>query len=121
MRFESGVPVLNRNASQKGTDIMMTGRSCLTAAAMILIVHLAATPASAQPQTPTPPASAAASSGSPASIDTVRTLPCQRFKQIADGGWIMTGAAQTTGITVENALFPKGSAEAAILSHRCLP
>ena len=103
--------------------MVVTDRSSLiaTAAALLLIVPAAAKPAFAQAQTPTPPASATTSTGSPASIDTVRTLPCQRFKQIADGGWIMTGAAQTTGITVDNALFPKGSAEAAILSHRCLP
>jgi hypothetical protein len=34
---------------------------------------------------------------------------------------MMTGAAQVGGANVENLIFPKGTAEAVILSQRCLP
>ena len=103
---------------------MAINRPFLTATtAMILIARFGFSPALGQAQTPAArvaPASTAAI-GSPASVDTARTLPCRRFHQVPDGAWVMIVPAQSGTANVDTAVFPKGTAEAAILSQRCLP
>ena len=97
----------------------MSHRLFLTAtAAAVSLAGFGASPPPALPRTPAAPTAAI---GSPASVEVTRTLPCGRFHQVPDGAWILTGSVQAGGANVDSMVYPKGTAEAAILSQRCLP
>jgi hypothetical protein len=87
------------------------------AAAAVSLASFGASPLPPPPRT----APAASAAGSITGMDRAKTLACQRFRQIPDGSWIMIGPVQANGTNLETVTFIKGTAEAAIISQRCLP
>jgi hypothetical protein len=103
---------------QNRSDIaMLPHRSFLTATAAAVLVAGFGPPSAPGSSTtsPTP------GTGSIVTMEAARTSPCKQFRQTANGGWIMIGSVQMNGTTLENVVFNKGTAEAAVLSQRCLP